>query len=351
MSSLRRPRLAASSLLVAFAAVATTMAATPALALDQALIDAAKKEREVVWYTTLIVNQLARPMADAFEKRYGIKVRYVRANASDTALKIINEARAGKVQADLFDGTSATPPLKQAGLVAKFLPEGAKALASQFVDDEHQWVATHAYYMTPGFNTDLVPVKTSPRTYQDLLDPKWRGKLAWNSSASTSGGPGFVGNVLITMGQDKGLDYLKTLSSQKIVNMDVSARQLLDQVIAGEFPIALQIFNHHAVISAKKGAPVAWVPMEPVTATLSVVSLTKDAAHPNAGKLLIEYMVSEEGQKLFEAADYLPVHPKVKPRTPELTPEGGKFKANVITPETLGDKLPEWKKLSDQLFR
>ncbi len=345
-----RTRPAARCLATVFAAALLT-AGLPARAADQALIDAAKKEGEVVWYTTVIINQLVRPLAANFEKKYGIKVQYVRANASDTALKIINEARAGKVQADLFDGTSATPPLKQAGLVAKFVPDNAKDLPSRYVDPDGQWVATHAYYMTPGFNTDLVPPKDAPKTFEDLLDPKWRGKMAWNSSTSSSGGPGFVGNVLITMGQDKGMDYLKKLAGQKIINMDVSARQLLDQAIAGEFPIALQIFNHHAVISAKKGAPVSWIPMEPVTSTLSVVSLTKDAQHPNAGKLLIDYMVSEEGQKLFEAADYLPVHPKVKPREPELTPEGGHFKANVITPEMLGDKLPEWKKISDQLFR
>ena len=349
MPSIRTRPAARFSAIVFAGALLTT--GLPAHAADQALIDAAKKEGEVVWYTTVIINQLVRPLAASFEKTYGIKVQYVRANASDTALKIINEARAGKVQADVFDGTSAAPPLKQAGLVAKYVPENAKALASRYIDPEGQWVATHAYYMTPGFNTDLVPAKDAPKTFEDLLDPKWRGKMAWNSSMSSSGGPGFVGNVLITMGQEKGMDYLKKLAGQKIINMDVSARQLLDQAIAGEFPIALQIFNHHAVISAKKGAPVSWIPMEPVTSTLSVVSLTKDAPHPNAGKLLIDYMVSEEGQKLFEAADYLALHPNVKPREPELTPEGGHFKVNVIAPETLGEKLPEWKKISDQLFR
>jgi iron(III) transport system substrate-binding protein len=328
---------------------AVITASLPAHAADQALIDAAKKEGEVVWYTTVIVNQLVRPLAASFEKKYGIKVQYVRANASDTALKIINEARAGTVQADVFDGTSAAPPLKKAGLVAKYVPESAKVLPSRYVDEDGQWVATHAYYMAPGYNTDLA--KNPPKTFEDLLDPKWRGKMAWNSSMSSSGAPGFVGNVLTTMGQDKGMAYLKKLADQKIINMDVSARQLLDQAIAGEFAIALQIFNHHAVISAKKGAPVSWVPMEPVTGTLSVVSLLKDAPHPNAGKLLIDYMVSEEGQKLFVAADYLALNPNVKPREPELTPEGGHFKVNIFTPETLGEKLPEWKKISDQLFR
>jgi iron(III) transport system substrate-binding protein len=346
-----RSRLAARFCLTALAASAVLVAGFPARAADQALIDAAKKEGEVVWYTTVIVNQLVRPLAAAFKKKYGIEVRYSRANASDTTLKILNEARANKVQADVFDGTSATPPLKKAGLVAKYVPEGAKIFDPKYVDDDGQWVATHAYYLTPGVNTDLVPLKDAPKTFEDLLDPKWKGKMAWNSSMSSSGAPGFVGNVLTTMGEQKGMDYLKKLAKQQIINMDVSARQLLDQAIAGEFPIALQIFNHHAVISAKKGAPVAWIPMEPVTSTLSVVSLLKDAPHPNAGKLLIDYMVSEEGQKLFAKANYLPVHPKVKPREPELTPDGGHFKVDVIRPETLGDKLPEWKKISDQLFR
>lgn len=337
--------------LSAAALAAAVAAATPARAIDQALIDAAKKEGEVVWYTTVIVNQLVRPLSEAFEKKYGIRVKHVRSNANDAALKILNEARAGRVQADVVDGTSAAPPLKDAGLLAEFVPDAAKDLPDRYKDAQRQWVATHAYYLAPGVNTGLVPMKDAPKTFEDLLDPKWRGKMAWNASTSTSGGPGFVGNVLMTMGEQKGMDYLRQLAKQRIINIDASARQILDQAIAGEFPIALQIFNHHTVISANKGAPVDWIRMEPVTGVLSVVSLTKAAPNPNAGKLLIEYMVSEEGQRLFEKANYLPIHPKVPPATPSLTPEGGNFKVNVMTPELVGEKLPGWSKISEQLFR
>ena len=105
-------RLIAPYLLAALGAVATTAAN----AADAALIEAAKKERQVVWYTTLIVNQAIRPLKEAFEKKYpGMDLQYVRADESPTAAKLLGEANAGRVQADLFDGISNMIPLKRAG--------------------------------------------------------------------------------------------------------------------------------------------------------------------------------------------------------------------------------------------
>ncbi len=94
---------------------------------DPALVAAAQKEGQVVWYSTLIVNQILRPMADAFEKRYpGIRVQYSRATNSDVALKIINESRARRLQADVFDGTNSIYPLLDAKLVAAYPPHAAR---------------------------------------------------------------------------------------------------------------------------------------------------------------------------------------------------------------------------------
>src|SRR5689334_619819 len=94
-----------------------------ACAADQALIDAAKKEGSVTWYTTLIVNQTAQPAVDAFEKKYGIKVNYTRNDSTDIVIRVLNEAKAGQVQADLMDGVSGTPVLKRAGVVESWLPD------------------------------------------------------------------------------------------------------------------------------------------------------------------------------------------------------------------------------------
>ncbi len=323
-----------------------------AQAADQALIEAAKKEGQATWYTTQIINQFVAPVAKAFEAKYGVRITYVRADAAEVALRVMNEARAGKVQADVFDGTLTSAALKKEKLVAQWIPDSAKRLPKQYVDAEGYWAATNLYVLTPGFNTSLVPKGTEPRSLQDLLDPKWKGKLVWSSSAgSASGAPGFVGLVLNEMGDEKGMAYLRELSKQNIAGVPMAARQVLDQVIAGEYPIALQIFNNHAVISAAQGAPSAWIPVNPALATLSVASLAKGAPHENAGKLLLDFLVSEDGQKMFRDADYMPVDPNIAPKDPSLRPDGEKFRAIYVTPEVLESTIPKWAAIAKDLVR
>ncbi len=347
MESLCLPR----PLWLAAAAILAALAGGSARAADQAMIDAAKKEGQVVWYTTQIIDQFARPAAAAFEKRYGIKVSYVRANSNEVALRVMNEAKAGKMQADVFDGTGATASLKKEGIVAKFIPENAKRFPKEYIDSEGYWVATNLYVLTPGYNTELIRKGTQPKTFQDLLDPKYKGKIAWNSTSSSSAGPGFVGIVLETMGEEKGIAYLRDLAKQQPTGLAVAARQVLDQVIAGEYAIALNIFNNHAVISAAKGAPVDWIPMDPALGVLSVISVTKDAPHPNAGRLFLEFLMSEDGQKLYRDADYLPVDPNVPPKDLALRPDGVKFRAIYKTPEEIDRVMPRWAEIFKNVFR
>jgi ABC-type Fe3+ transport system substrate-binding protein len=324
---------------------------TDAYAIDAAVIAAAQKEGEVVWTSTQIVNQLVRPIAAAFEKKYpGIKLRYTRANANEVAVKILNEGRAGRPQSDVFDGTSSVVPLKQEGYVLQWQPEAAKDYPALYKDPDGYWMASNLYINTPGYNTALVPKGTQPQTYQDLLDPKWRGKMAWNALPSPSGGVGFIGTVLAEMGEPNGMNYLRAFSKQKVANVAAAARQVLDQVIAGEYAIALQIFNHHAVISAKKGAPVDWIKMEPATGTLSVIGIQKNAPHPNAAKLLVDFIISKEGQQIYRDADYLTADPAVPALDPSLKPEDGHFRVRFFSPETIEDNLPRWKQIFDELF-
>jgi ABC-type Fe3+ transport system substrate-binding protein len=280
------------SRILAFAVAAWLIMPATAGAADAALIAAAKKEGQVVWYSTLIVNQAVRPLAKAFEEKYGVAVRYSRADSGPTALKILNEARAGRLQADVFDGSGTVPPLVKAGLVADYLPPIAALYPAELKDPNRHWICTNLYFLTPGINTKLVPPNTAPRTLADLLDPRWRGRIAWSTSA-TAGAVAFIGTVLQQLGEEPGISYLRALARQKIVNVDASSRAVLDQVIAGDYAIALEIFNHHAVLSAAKGAPVDWLKLEPIAAPIQVASLLKAAPHPNAGKLLLEFLTSE----------------------------------------------------------
>jgi ABC-type thiamine transport system substrate-binding protein len=126
-------------------------------AADPALIAAAKREGEVTWYTTQITTQFGRPAADAFQKKYGIKVNMVRGDSVELAVRMLNEARAGRMQADVFDGTGGAPALKKGGVVLKWQPDAAHLLPKEYVDAEGFWVATNIYIQTPAYNTNLVP--------------------------------------------------------------------------------------------------------------------------------------------------------------------------------------------------
>jgi ABC-type Fe3+ transport system substrate-binding protein len=321
-----------------------------ASAADRSLVESAKKEGTVTWYTTQIVDQLARPAAEAFQKKYGIKVDFTRADSSQVALRLSTEAQAGHVMADVFDSTTITLAMKKQNMILQWLPDAAARLPKQFSDSDGYWTAASANVLTVGYNTSLVPDGTQPKRFADLLDEKWKGRLVWGTSSSPSAAAGFIGTVLTAMGEKDGMEYLQKLAKQNVVGLQQSARQVLDQVIAGEYWVAVQIFNNHAVISAAKGAPSAWVPLEASMAHLLVFSVTREAPHPNAGKLFEDFMTSREGQAIFRDADYLTVDPDVLPHDPSLRLDESNFHAIYFTPEQLELSMPKWMAIYKQLF-
>ena len=233
----------------------------------------------------------------------------------------------------------------------RWQPDAASALPKQFVDQDGYWTSNNIYVLTPVFNTQLVPRGTEPRVWDDLLDAKYKGRIAISGLTSASSGPGFAGTVLTDMGEEKGMQYLRKLAGQNITNIYSSARAMVDQVMAGEYALGLQGFNHQPVISAGQGAPVDWIKWNPALAVLSVAAVTKDAPHPNAGKLLVDFLVSEEGQKIFAEANYITVDPRVPAKAKDLKPEVGGFRAIYKTPEDLDALLPKWAAVYSQLFK
>src|SRR5437660_1511961 len=126
-------------------------------------------------------------------------------------------------------------------------------------------------------------------------------------------------------------------------NAENLVRRMLDLTIAGEIPIALHIFNHHAYISKTAGAPVDWYGIEPVTATIQTMALAKSTPHPHAAMLLLDFVLSEKGQRVFQQSNYLPSHPKVPAKQADLKPGGGRFKkALYMTPDIQFAKGNEW---------
>jgi ABC-type Fe3+ transport system substrate-binding protein len=315
------------------------------------LEDGAKKEKKLQWYSTMIVNQSLRPIKDAFEKKYPfVQVEYYRADSDLIAQRIISEYQAKRFDVDIMDGTSTTAPLKKAGFLQRFFSPQLRDYPAQLKDPEGYWAVPNVYFMTLGYNTHLVKPGEVPRSLNDLLSPKWAGKMIWSTSGG-SGAPVFLGNTLMTMGEEKGMAYLQQLSKQNVAKSTASNRAILNMVIAGEYAIAINIFNYHAVISRNTGAPVDWQALEPVPGQVKTLGLAKNAPHPHASMLLVDFLLSKEGQNLLRDLDYLPAHPEVPAKVPDLKPGGGKFtKVNYIAPELLAEKEGIWVELFQKFF-
>ena len=311
----------------------------------------AKKEGKLVWYTPLIVNQAVRPLKEAFEKKYPfISVDFHRANSRGLVQKWFAENAAKRYEADVVGGSEVTMLGKKAGLLLRFASPSLRDFPAELKDLQGLWSTTNLYFMTLAYNTRRIKPSEAPKSYEDLLNPKWKGRMAWHMGSNT-GTPLFIGNILTAMGEKAGTAFLQNLAKQSVISATASARGIVDLVVAGEYDIAINIFNNHAEISKSAGAPVDWQALEPVPAPLGTTGIAKNSPRPHAAMLFTDFLLSEEGQKIFQRNDYLPAHPKVPAKTAELKPGGGKFaKANFFHPENVLENSDKWLALQDKIF-
>ena len=234
------------------AVLAGLICATSARAADPALIAAAQKEGQVTWYTTQITNQFGRPAMEAFQKRYGIRVNFIRGDSIELAVRMINEAQAGRLQADVFDGTSTAPPLKKAGLALAWLPERARLWPPEYRGSEEVIGS---------------PPTSIPRARLQH-QPGARGQRAANlpriCSTQMEGedrrGPPrhLLGRARLHRrgaGRDgRGARQGLSASARPPGLIEAGGNSVLIvwiRSIAGEYPIALQVFGHQPFISAE----------------------------------------------------------------------------------------------------
>jgi iron(III) transport system substrate-binding protein len=279
-----------------------------------------------------------------------VQVKYVRADGLGLVVRMTNEARAGRVQSDMWCMVDGVQSLLRGDMAAEFEVASAQGLPAGLVDPKKRWIALNTGVRSAAYNTSLVPKEQAPRNYQDLLNPRFKGKIVWNPKSMT-GAWGFISTVIKGMGDERGMAYLRELAKQDVVPLPIAIRAVLDRVIAGEYAIGLEMNNTHAAISAAQGAPVKWVPLNPVSETLQVAGVTKGGAHPNAARLFIDFMTSKAGQEIFRDNDYVPMHPDVAARIPELKPQQGGYQSVVYTPDNLETETTRWAKIYDDLFR
>ena len=268
---------------------------------QQILLDGARAEGKVVWYTSL--SGVYRDMVDAFKRKYpDIAVDVFRGGSNDLTPRIINEAQAGRPVADALESTPGLlMALRDRGLLKAYVspelgkfPDEAKGKAD---GARVFWVTDREAYMGFGYNTRMIAPNEVPKNYQDLLRPELKGKIAVTTESSTS-------RVIGTMLKYKGEEYIKRLRAQEMRLFKASSAGFLDLIAAGEVGGGPVVFQNQVTVKKERGAPVDWVPLDVAVANAGGSAVTANAPHPHAALLFTDFVIGAEGQKLMEQFRY-----------------------------------------------
>jgi iron(III) transport system substrate-binding protein len=240
------------------------------------------------------VDTARRPLTDAFVKKYPfIKVDVFRASNEELVPRMLEEFKANRNTFDVLETTSdSLDPLISTGVMQAYKSPEFAAYPPGSLDPKGFFAPVRESYVGLGYNTRLLTRAEVPKQLDDLMDPRWKGQMA---IAGSSTGVRFVGNVLLT----KGDAFLKQLGAQDIRVQKISGRALADLVIAGEVPLSPTIFDSHVAASKQQNAPIDWVPLEPTVVNLGVAAVAAKGPHPNAALLFADFLLSQDGQKIY----------------------------------------------------
>jgi iron(III) transport system substrate-binding protein len=294
-----------------------------ALAQDTAkLIEGAKKEGKMVFYTSLNIED-SNGLLRKFEEKYPfIKTELNRLTADRLLIRFQSEARAKRYAADVIvNGGARTYITKKEGLLMKYVSPETKFYPAGFRDPDGYWTDTYLNAHVLVYNTRMLAAKDAPRSHEDLLQPQWNGKIVMVSKAYE-----WFLKLLKIWGEEKGMAYFKRLAQQK-PSFRIGSSQIADLVAAGESPLGINTYSTTVEDLKAKGAPLEWVPLDPVIAILHPIAITAQAPHPNAAKLFVDYFLSKEGMTVLRGFKRIPSRPDVEPSVPRLT-KGIKFYAS-----------------------
>src|SRR4030095_13555183 len=268
---------------------------------DEAFIQGAKKEGALVIYTSMTFNQ-PQKLNDAFKARYPfIQPAMFRAVGERLLTKIMAEAQAGKYDFDVVQSAETQAYfLKRKSLLAKYVSPEVKNIQKPFFDPDGYWAAVYMMPNVIGYNTRLVKRNEVPRSDEELLDPRRKGKIGMDHSK-----PEWFSWKLKRMGEEKGLAYMKKLGAQEF-KLYSGLTILTNLLAAGEFPLVLNTYLHNVEEVRRKGAPVDWVAQDPVFTKFQPIGVGSKAANPNAAKLFVDFMLSVEGQKIIDSLGRVP---------------------------------------------
>jgi iron(III) transport system substrate-binding protein len=304
----------------------------------QKLIDGAKREGELTIYTSAQTTDLG-PVVEAYEKKYGVKASIWRAGSEAVLNRALQEARAGRHTVDVVEtnGPELESMSREQILQAIKSPQHADLIAPA-IRPHGEWVGTRLNVFVQAYNTKLVKKEELPKTWEDLTDPKWKGRLGIEAEDSD-----WLAGIFGEIGEERG----KNVFQQIVKTNGISNRKghtLLTQLVAsGEVPLSLTVYNYKAEQLRREGAPIDWFTIGNAIARPNGVGVARRAPHPNAAILFYDFELSPEGQQIIADREFVPTSTKID------TPLN-KVPMTFVDARVSIDEYDKWKNLYTDLF-
>jgi iron(III) transport system substrate-binding protein len=300
------------------------------------LVRNAKAEGTLSLYSVLNLKD-SGPLLNAFEKKYGIKVQMWRGAGEKVVQRAVSEAQANRHTVDVVQLGTGIEILYREKLLEEFHSPHFKNIPAAALPKHRHYAADSLYFYVVAYNTNLLKPEQVPTTYEDFLRPKWSGGFSMDT-----GDIDWFGALLKTFGEAKGQDYFKKLAAMK-PQMRNGHTLLAELVSAGETPITIDAFNYSVENLKKKGAPINWKPLQPTIARAQSIGLSKNAPHPHAALLFVDFILSNEGQQIVKAGGNVPISTSVDSPLKN-------FDYQLMNPADVVDEWDNWNKQWTTLF-
>jgi iron(III) transport system substrate-binding protein len=304
---------------------------------DQRLLENARKEGSVVLYTSLAPTE-SGPLGQAFEKKTGVRVEIFRTISEKVVQRAVTETRAKR---HAFDVVETNGPemeiMAREKVFADFHSPHLADIPAGAIPPHRQWIPDRVNFFVVAFNTSKVKRDEIPKNYAGFVDPKWKGRIGIEATDAE-----WMATLIKKWGEPQGMAYFKKLAEMK---PDVRKGHILlaELIAAGEVPVGLTVYNSNAESLKRRGAPIDWVPVEPVVGRPQGIGVARNAPHPHAALLFADFVLSPEGQELLNSMGRVPVSTKVKT-------DLNRFEYTMVDAVTVLDEQERWNKLWEGLF-
>ena len=251
-------------------------------------IDGAKKEGELLFYASIPVADIT-VLTEAFTKKYGVKVKGWRADSEALMSRVLNEAKARRYEVGVMvASSSALEPLSREKLLTEVKSPLLADLIPESIAPHREWASVYLNTFVQAYNTNLVRKDRLPKTYRDLLDPYWKGKLAVEAEDYD-----WFAQIVLGLGEAQGLKLFRDIVATNGISVRRGHSVLNNMVVAGEVAIALSAYGFLAEQSKVKGAPLDWFVIPPLIARPTVAGVSRHAPQPHAAVLFYDFLIGE----------------------------------------------------------